>query len=144
MSTCVVICVEGVLTKSGESIPTAFPVLPVLQLVRTIANQWPIAYVTRAPREIAVEWLKDSDAPTATWIAQAAREGRADTVLRMLAERRDRAMFVLVPDTAPFASLAAVGATVVTVTHSDSFALGDWRQPSSWGLRGGEEVHPGA
>lgn len=140
MSSVCIVCVEGVLVDAGDKLPNAFIKPTTLMLVQQLSGRWPIGFVSSAPREVTVAWLKESGAPAAAWVVQSdSKDERAAVMLQMLAQRRDRPSMVFVPDPVAFASLAVAGAIVVTVTHPADFGLGDWRQPSSWDGRGGME-----
>ena len=133
MSAIVVVHIEGVMTDPSDTatIPIASPSGVGLRLVRTLAEAWPIGYVTDAPREKAQAWLEDVSAPTGAWVASAAPQERAAVILGMLAERTDRAQLYVTCSSTGL-GLLQENHIPVLVYFPARHTLGDWRAPTVW------------
>src|SRR4051794_39562268 len=109
MSAIIVVVVEGVLCQADEDVPTAAPALSAIKMIGRLSDSWQVGFVCAAPREVAVAWLKEVGAPTWCWVAQATEDDRADVILRQLAQRQDRAQFVIAGNARDFDKLAERG-----------------------------------
>ena len=133
MSAIIVVCVEGVLTlPTHDDIRKATPQLGVLKLISALAEAWPIAFLSSAPEEEVKQWLRSIQAPTWCWVATAPEEERSRVILRMLAQRQDRAQFVIAGDSAILDTMGSNGISLLRIVHAESYRLADWRQASTW------------